>query len=91
MCIIAFHTTTAGESSKNMYSSMLNSTQMSILEAAFANNRFLNESTLTKLAQDTGLDKQRILHAWLMNRIHVGLARIERALTINEKRGSKLY
>ena len=46
--------------SNNMYSSTINTTQMSILEARFANNPFLNETALMKLAQDTGLDKQRI-------------------------------
>ena len=88
--MIAFHTTTAGELSKNMCSSMLNSTQMSILEAAFADNRFLNETTLMKLAQKTGLDKQRI-HTWFKIRIHTGRGGTERTAMINKKEGTKLY
>ena len=50
-------------------SSGLNNFQLSVLEAAFANNCYLTEASLTLLAMQTGLGKNEIM-MWFSQRRH---------------------
>ena len=46
---------------------IVNLRQKSVLEAAFANNYYLNKTTLMHVAQETGLCKEQI-RVWFQNR-----------------------
>ena len=70
LCIIAVHVrgaTTRGELSML---TRLNTSQITVLEAAFVNNNymFVNEATVMQLAQQTGLP-ERIIRRWFDERM----------------------
>ena len=62
----------------------LNISQISVLEEALANHRYLNKATLTQLTRQTGLP-ERIIRRWFVQRrFQVPPAKMERALFISE-------
>ena len=65
LCIIAVHANKKGvELSKN---SILNISQMSVLETEFTNNPYPTKTTIMQVAQQTGLLEQRV-RRWFANK-----------------------
>ena len=78
--------TTAGE--LNKYLRRINTSQKSVLEAAFANNYFPNKTMLIHVAEQTGLAENVIRH-WFRNKRY--LTRCERKegkISINKEKGN---
>ena len=86
MCIVAVHAPKT-KGGKSKCSSRVNSRQMSLLKAAFANSFFPNKTTLMMSAQQIGLNEQRVNH-WFVCRRNIVRQKIkEGAPSINDKRG----
>ena len=65
--------------------------QLSLLEVAFANDYYINKTTLMQLIQQTGLNKKRIRNWFINKRTKVRHERIKGTLSTSEYLSTNRY
>ena len=85
--VILYAIRTAFKSQKLRKHSRLNAHQLSVLEAAFSENVFLNQTTLKQLACQTGIKKARI-RSWFYAKRKYIRKRMEEG-TLSKGEGTK--